>query len=248
MLRLTFIHRGFLLRFFSYSALFIALGSGAGADDSAFEPAAIIENYVAVSKAQQNRLQGASMEVDIQADLPKLRKSGRLHALRHISTLGRITYELLRFEGDRSIKNDVIARYLTAETEALKSEPAAMAVTPANYRFKYKGLIATDAGKVHAFQVTPRKKKAGLYQGELWLDPQTHLPIRESGRLVKSPSIFLRKVEFVKDYLIQDGVSIPSRIQTTVETRIVGKANLSVAFSSVSLTENSQPISGGDSE
>jgi len=55
-------------------------------------------------------------------------------------------------------------------------------------------------------------------------------------------------VEFVKDYLIQDGVSIPSRIKTTVETRIVGKANLSVAFSSVSLTENSQPISDGDSE
>jgi hypothetical protein len=193
-------------------------------------------------------LQGASMEVDIEADLPTLRKSGRLHALRRISALGRITYELLRFEGDRSIKNDVIARYLTAESEALKSESAAMAVTPANYKFKYKGLIVTDAGKVHAFQVTPRKKRAGLYVGELWLDPQTHLPIRESGRLVKSPSIFLRKVEFVKDYLIQRGVSIPSRIKTTVETRIVGKANLSVAFSSVSWTENSQPNSAGDSE
>ena len=43
--------------------------------------------------------------------------------------------------------------------------------------------------------------------------------------------------------LIQHG-----RITTTVETRIVGKASLSVAFSSVSLIENSQPISGGDSE
>jgi len=236
------------LRSFSYIALYISVSTGAGADDSPFEPAAIIEDYVAVSKAQQNRLQGASMEVDIEADLPTLRKSGRLHALRHISALGRITYELLRFEGDRSIKNDVIARYLTAESEALKSEPAAMAVTPANYKFKYKGLIGTDAGRVHAFQVTPRKKKAGLYVGELWLDPQTHLPIRESGRLVKSPSIFLRKVEFVKDYVIQDGVAIPSRIKTTVETRIVGKANLSVAFSSVSWTENSQPNSAGDSE
>src|SRR5258708_7291681 len=174
MLGLTFVHRGLILRVCSYIALFIAFGSGAGAEDSSFEPTAIIDDYVAVSRAQQNRLQGASMEVDIEADLPKLRKSGRLHALRRISTLGRITYELLRFEGDRSIKNDVIARYLTAESEALRSEPAAIAVTPANYKFKYNGLIATDAGKVHAFQVTPRKKKAGLYQGEIWLDPQTH--------------------------------------------------------------------------
>jgi hypothetical protein len=84
--------------------------------------------------------------------------------------------------------------------------------------------------------------------GELWLDPQTHLPVREAGRLVKNPSIFLRKVEFVKDYQIQGGVSVPSRITTTVETRIVGKASLSVAFSSVSLTEDPQPVFSGDSE
>jgi hypothetical protein len=87
-----------------------------------------------------------------------------------------------------------------------------------------------------------------LYVGELWLDPQTHLPIREAGRFVKSPSIFLKKVEFVKDYQIQDGVAVPSRIKTTVETRIVGKANLSVAFSAVSLINGSQPASDGDSE
>jgi len=224
------------------------IGAGVCADDTAFEPLAIIDDYVAVSQAQHARLQGASMEVDIEADLPKLHKSGRLHALRRISSIGRITYELLKFEGDRSIKNDVIARYLTAESEALKSEPAALAVTPANYKFKYKGLMVTEGRKVHAFHITPRKKKTGLYVGELWIDPFTHLPVRESGRLVKSPSIFLRRVEFVKDYLILDGVAIPSRIQTTVETRIVGKANLSVAFSSVSLNEGPQSASTDDSE
>ena len=229
-------------------ALFISVSGCAVADDSILEPSSIIDDYVAVSKAQQSRWQGASMEVDIEADLPRLHKSGRLHALRRISALGRITYDALRFEGDRSIKSDVIARYLTAEAESLKSEPAALAVTPANYKFKYKGLIVVDGREVHNFHVTPRKKRAGLYVGELWLDPVTHLPIRESGQLVKSPSIFLRKIEFVRDYRIQDGVAIPSRIQTSVETRIVGKANLSVAFSSVSLVEGTQTAPTGDSE
>jgi len=236
------------LRVCSYVTLFIALCVGSSAGDSNFEPTAIIDEYLAVSRSQQSRLQGASMEVDIEAELPKLHKRGRLHALRRISALGRITYELLRFEGDRSIKNDVIARYLTAESEALKSEPAALAVTPANYKFKYKGLIVAEGRKVHAFHVTPRKKKVGLYVGELWLDSQTHLPVREAGRLVKNPSIFLRKVEFVKDYQIQGGVSVPSHITTTVETRIVGTASLSVAFSSVALTEGPEAILAGDSE
>jgi hypothetical protein len=235
------------LRVCSYVALFIAISGGAYAEDWSFEAAGIIHDYLAVSKAQQSRLQGASMSVDIEADLPKLNKHGRLRALRHISNLGRITYDLLRFEGDRTIKNDVIARYLTAESESFKSEQASLAVTPANYKFKYKGLIQAEGRRVHAFHVTPRKKRVGLFEGELWIDPATHLPVRESGRFVKSPSIFLKKVEFVRDYQIQDGVAVPSRIKTTVETRIVGKANLSVAFSEVSLLEGTQ-IAAGDTE
>ena len=119
------------MRVSPYFALFLAVCSGAFADDANFE-AAIIDDYVAVSKAQEGRLEGATMEVDIAAEMPRLHKSGRLHALRRISALGRrITYDALRFEGDRSIKNEVIARYLTAESEGLKSEPA-HAGTPAS--------------------------------------------------------------------------------------------------------------------
>ena len=230
------------MRVSSYFALFLAVWSVAFADDANFE-ASIIDDYVAVSRAQESRLDGATMEVDIAAEMPKLHKSGRLHALRRISALGRITYDALRFEGDHSIKNEVIARYLTAESEGLKSEPAATAVTPVNYKFKYQGLLERDGRKVYAFHVSPRKKKAGLFVGELWLDSETHLRIRESGRLVKNPSIFLKKVEFVRDYSIEGGIAIPARAQYSVDTRLVGKTNLSVDFSSVSL-----PIPAGDSE
>jgi hypothetical protein len=230
------------LRVSSYFALFLAVWSVAFAEEANFE-AAIIDDYVAVSKAQESRLDGATMEVDIAAEMLKLHKSGRLHALRRISALGRITYDALRFEGDHSVQNEVIARYLTAESEGLKSEPAATAVTPVNYRFKYEGLLEKDGRKVYAFHVSPRKKRAGLFVGELWLDPETHLRVRESGRLVKNPSIFLKKVEFVRDYAIEGGIAIPARAQYSVDTRLVGKTNLSVDFSSVSL-----PIPAGDSE
>jgi hypothetical protein len=71
--------------------------------------------------------------------------------------------------------------------------------------------------------------------GDLWLDAETHLTVRESGRLVKNPSIFLKRVEFVRDYAIEGGIAIPARAQYSVDTRLVGKTNLSVDFSSVSL-------------
>lgn len=215
---------------------------------TAIDPQAIIHEYVAASSAQQDRLQGASMEVEINAEVPKLHESARMLALRRISKIGRITYEVLRFEGDRRIKNDVIARYLTAESEAQKTEPASLAVTPVNYKFKFTGLVDREGRNVYVFRVSPRKKRTGLYVGELWLDPSTHLPVRESGRLVKNPSIFVSRIEFVRDYQIVDGVALPRRIETSVSTRLVGKATLSIAFSSVSLAAQTEVARSGGSQ
>jgi hypothetical protein len=238
-----YVAKGLLLRY--RVAAFLVFTSVAFSDETTFEPSAIIDEYVAASIAQQSKLTGASMEVEIAAEVPKLHKSGRLRGLRRISALGRITYDALRFEGDRSIKNDVIARYLTAEAEALKSGPADLGVTPANYKFKYKGLVEKEGRKVYAFHVSPRKKKVGLFVGELWLDPETHLAIRESGRMVKSPSVFVKKIEFVREYEILGGIAIPRRIETSVDTRLVGKAILTVAFTSFSLGEQARAVLTG---
>ena len=97
-------------------------------------PATVIDTYAAISSVQNERMRGASMQVDIEAALPKLKKQGRLHALRRISRLGRITYEVLHFEGDNTVKTNVIARYLTAEAESqaegarIENRPAESAV------------------------------------------------------------------------------------------------------------------------
>jgi len=172
------------------------------------------------------------MDVDMDASLPNLKKHGKLHALRRISALGRITYEALRFEGDNTVRNQVIARYLNAEAEAQQSPGASsMAVTPDNYKFKYKVHGQFDGRDVYVFEVTPRQKRAGLFQGEVWIDSSTYLRVRESGKLVKNPSFFLKRVAFVRNYEIRDGISEPRQVQSVVETRLVGKAELTINFS-----------------
>jgi len=215
----------------------------------AIAPQSLVETYAAASLAQNNRMRGASMEVDIQASLPKLKKKGRLHALRHISALGRITYDALHFEGDGAIKKNVIGRYLSAEVQSQTGDDQSLAITPANYKFKYKGLIQSGGREIHVFQLTPRKKQVGLFKGELWLDAGTCLPLRESGRFVKNPSFFLKRVEFVREYEIRDGVAIPRRIESVVDTRLVGKAELTIDFRNVALAEDSgEPVAADASE
>src|SRR5262249_49439987 len=173
-------------------------------------------------EVQQQALRGAAMDVDISAEMPKLKKKGRLEALRTISRLGRITYDVLRFEGDNTIKKEVIARFLSAETE--ENDKIAPPITPQYYKFKYKGQQERDGQQVHLFQLIPRKKLAGTFKGELWLEKESCMPIREAGRLVKNPSVFIKRFDFVRNYVIKDGVAIPKHTTGTVETRLWGTA------------------------
>jgi len=245
--KLFLLFRGQCLLHLRVLLLCILCGLPLIAGSSVETPDAIVENYWAASRTQEQRLKGVSMEVEIAGNLPKLKKQGRLRALRHISALGRITYEALRFDGDSTVKREVIARYLSAEAEAHKDRADSLAVTPDNYKFKYRGEQELDGRRAYVFEVTPKKKVLGLYQGQLWIDAATYLRVQEAGRLVKSPSIFIKKVAFVRKYEIRDGISVPRQIQSVTDTRLVGKAELTIDFSNFSI-DNPKREALGDSE
>jgi hypothetical protein len=215
--------------------LFVSLAVGIVVAESTPPAAsdAIVDNYCAATKRQDLAVKGASMEVEISGSIPKLKKQGRLHALRHITALGRITYDALRFQGDDTVKKQVITRYLQAEEQA-QHDPT-LAVSPENYNFKYKGRNQLDGREVHVFAVSPKKKRQGLYRGELWVDADTYLRVQESGYLVKNPSIVLRKVQFVRRYEIRNGISVPRQMQTVADTWLVGKTELTIDYSNFSL-------------
>lgn len=203
----------------------------ASGNDASDESAGIINRYLIATQGHDS-LRGASMEVDINASVPKLKENGKLRALRKISKVGQITYRILAFQGDNTVKNQVIARYLQAEQQGQGDQD--ISITPQNYKFKFRGERTDDAGaRVYVFQLSPVKKRVGLFKGELWLDTRSCLPVYEKGRLVKNPSIFFKQVDFERGFAIQNGLSVPSYISSVINTRLVGKVELRVNFSKI---------------
>jgi hypothetical protein len=211
-------------------ALFVPIKLADAREPSDSESADVIQRYLTASEAQ-GQSRAASMEVSIDASIPKLKKEGKLEALRKISQLGKITYKILRFQGDDTVKTEVIARYLEAEQKAQDDQK--FAINPQNYKFKFKGLHKLQDGqRIYVVFLTPRRKEVGLFKGEMWLDAKTYLPVMESGKLVKNPSVFFKRVEFVRDYKIENGVAVPQHMLSTIDARLVGKVNLIVSYSS----------------
>jgi hypothetical protein len=170
----------------------------------------------------------AAESIEIHASLPKLAQAGGLRAIRRLETSGESRYQVLQLTGDRTVKDQVIVRYLHAEERAAEIPAASIAVTPANYSFTYKGALDDGEYLVYIFQIRPRRKGQGLIRGELWLDQHTGAPVREYGSLVKSPSIFVRRVTVTQENELRDGAIASRLTHITVDTRLAGRAELAI--------------------
>jgi len=184
--------------------------------------------------------------VEIEASLPRLAKQGRLRAIRHVLPLGTPEYQVLDMTGDRTVRQQVIVRYLSADIRAAALPPDSIAITPANYHFRYKGRLEIGDRTTYAFAITPRKKRPGLIKGELWLDAQTGAVVRQSGYLVKNPSIFLKRVVVNQETELQRDLPELRVTHLSVDTRLVGRAELTVVERPYTAAVPAPALSEGD--
>ena len=198
----------------------------------------IIDRYLSATRS--NRVSGIQMDAEVDASLPKFKKNGRLEALRKISKLGKITWDRLHFSGDNTIKKEVIARFI--QTEQDEVDNSKMAINQVNYKFKLKGIENKAGRRVYVFHLTPRKRLPQLFKGELWLDAETYLPVHEAGTFVKSPSVFLKKVHFVRDYEMINGFAVPKHVQSEAETRFWGPAQVTIHYNNFVKSAEDEPV------
>jgi hypothetical protein len=192
-------------------------------------PSQALERYLAIAADGDPWAAPNAVLLDIDACLPRLAEQGHLRAVRDWPEHETPEYKVIRIEGDATVKQQVIARYLTAEQRAAAMPTSSLAVTPANYNFRYVG--SSGGPPVYAFQITPRKKRPGLIKGELWIDGATGLAVHQAGYLVKKPSAFIRKLKITRDVSLRDGAPYLRTTHVEIDVRFVGRAELMIVES-----------------
>ncbi len=192
------------------------------AGDSA-AAAAVLERFIA---GQHQRRPWPVETIHIEASLPKWKKTGSLTAIRRVSPVGEPDYEVLESAGDATVRRQVISRYISAEERAAELPPSSVAVTPANYKFHFVGTVSRGNRLAYAYRMIPRRKRDGLLDGVIWLDSETAIAVRKSGRLSKSPSVFVKRISLTREEDL-DNSEVAARITyVAVETRLAGRAQL----------------------
>lgn len=165
--------------------------------------------------------------IELDASLPKMKTQGRLRAIRRL-LLGKPEYQVLELEGDKTVRQQVILRYLSAQIQASAIPASSIAITPVNYSFSYKGSVEMAGALAYSFTIKPRKNRDGLIKGELWLDAETGSVVRQSGYLVKNPSIFVKRVTLIRETGMRDGRAEERITHLSVDTRLIGRAELTI--------------------
>jgi hypothetical protein len=183
--------------------------------------------YIASVQERDAFTESGPVAVGIQASLPGLYKETRFVAIRQTGESERSEYRVLGIEGDAIVAQEVIARYLLVEAQLEDLSPSSVAITPGNYKFQYKGEIGTGSALAYVYSITPKKKRDGLIQGQLWIDSETGAAILQAGRLVKSPAPLPGKIEVVRSIQVVAGSPQIRSTHVTIETR-VGRGELTI--------------------
>ncbi len=193
-------------------------------------PELALKVFTERSSVQAASLAGYQDHTTIEAVLPDTRQKGEYELLRTYTADPRsLSYRSIRYTGDGFVKTNVIIRLLQSEVDHIdKGNPSDTALTEQNYKFSYKGEETVNGSLTHVFQVKPRHKKPGLFKGKIFVDAYTGSLRRMEGTLAKSPSFFVRKVEFVQDFTDVDGFTVPTMLRSTAKARIIGRAIVTI--------------------
>jgi hypothetical protein len=187
-------------------------------------PDLALSTYQHRSSQQAAALAGYSAVTVVRAELPDTSQQGEFELQRKYEAPHTLQFTPVHYTGDGFVKSNVITRLLQSEVEHVqKDDPALTAISPANYKFSYKGVSRVENRLVQVYQVKPHKKRPGLFKGRVYLDARTGALVRVEGSVVKSPSFFVKHIEFWQDYTDVQSFTLPVHIHSEAKARIVGR-------------------------
>ena len=138
------------------------------------------------------------------------------------------TYEVVREGGSEYVRNKILRGMLVSEQKLIASGKRLHAsLESKNYFFEDGGIA--DGG-LQRVLLKPAKKSDGILNGSVLIDPESGLITTIQGRLVKSPSFWLRDVDVTYKYAHVGNRVVPVEMTSTGRVRMFGRSNFRMVY------------------
>jgi outer membrane lipoprotein-sorting protein len=102
------------------------------------------------------------------------------------------------------------------------------AITPANYTLELIGQDIIRGHQCYVMRAVPKRVDKYLFDGTVWVDRHDLAVVRIEGRPAASPSFWIKRARFVREYEKVNDFWLPLRDETAVDVRMYGKKILTI--------------------
>lgn len=150
------------------------------------------------------------------------------------------SYEILREGGYEYVRNRVLRGVLKGEAELIENgQPLRAALVPRNYRFEDGGM--TESGLARLV-LHPNRRSEGIVTGSALIAPDAGAVVRIEGRLVKSPSFWVRDVDVTWKFKRVGESVVPTELSSSARVLFYGRSHFKMTYDYVQV--DGQPVDG----
>ena len=176
----------------------------------------------------------------LEAGIPGTTKQGWMEAWTEFTPDRGFSYEVVREDGYEYVRNRVLRGVLKGEAELLAhGKPLRAALAERNYRFEDGGV--TNSGLMRVL-LHPNRKGEGVVAGSALIEPDAGAVVRIEGRLVKSPSFWVRDVDVTWKFKRIGDTIVPTELSSSARVRFYGRSNFKMTYDYVQV--DGQPVDG----
>lgn len=163
----------------------------------------------------------------LEARCDRFNKHGWLEAWTALGPEG-FKYEIVREGGSEYIRNKVLLPVLENEARLFATGAASRsALTSENYELLDGEPVEPGVVKLLA---RPKRREVALVDGALFVTEEEADLLRVEGRLAKSPSFWIKRVDVVRRYGRVGGMRVPVRLDSVAQMRLAGLSTLSMTY------------------
>lgn len=110
-------------------------------------------------------------------------------------------------------------------------------ITPENYTFEVVGTERIDSSNCSVVHAVPKRKQSDLFEGKIWIDNEDFAIVKIRGHLARSPSFWIKRVDFVRNYQKIDGFWLLSKEEAVSVVKIFGPERLTIDYKNYAVNE-----------
>jgi Outer membrane lipoprotein-sorting protein len=132
-------------------------------------------------------------------------------------------------KGSKLVRDLVLKPLIESESETSSGRAHRdSSIKPENYTLNLLG--EEDLASYHCLVVEalPKRKDKYLFEGKVWIDTEDYAIVRIEGRPAKSPSFWITRADFVRQYQKIGEFWLPAKDETVVHVRLNGNKVLTI--------------------